>query len=155
MHRWSAIFLLCCFTAVAAGSGPQVLVSWDGPGALWYSTNLSDWTACASNTSPVIRPLIDHEFFRVLPTPTGVVISWDASPSPDVAGYNLYSGTASRTYTLTNDVGTNLTWVLLVTPGATEYFCATAYDGAGLESDYSNEVSYTADLPGPATIKLF
>lgn len=76
-----------------------------------------------------------------------VTLAWDASTDPTVVGYNVYSGTASRSYTNTAQAqnSTSLT-VSNLTPGVTYYFAATTYNIAGLESDYSTEASYTVPV---------
>lgn len=73
-----------------------------------------------------------------------VSLAWDASPDASVTGYRIYYGVASASYTNSATVGnvTNATVTGLV-EGATYFFAATAFDGAGLESDFSNETSYT------------
>lgn len=74
-----------------------------------------------------------------------VLLAWEPSPDSTVAGYNIYYGPASRTYTNIISFGdvTNATVNGLIA-GGMYFFTATAYDGAGLESDYSNEVGYLA-----------
>lgn len=92
-----------------------------------------------------------------------VHVSWsppienvDGSPLTDLAGYNIYWGTSSRTYS-------NMATVLTCTacpdpvgaereqtctalePGKTYYFAVTAFDLSGNESDFSNEVM--KDIP--------
>src|SRR5437867_4474089 len=79
-----------------------------------------------------------------------VTLVWNASPGTNIAGYNVYYGVASRTYTNKVNVGnaTNATVSGLI-EGTTYYFAVTAYDSNGLESDYSNEMSYTVPVnPG-------
>ena len=75
---------------------------------------------------------------------TSVSLAWNPSAGPDIAGYKIYYGAASLTYTNTTDVGnaTNATVANLIS-GTTYFFAATAYDTSGLESDYSAEVVYT------------
>ena len=84
-----------------------------------------------------------------LPAQNGgaVTVAWDGSAGSDVAGYRLYEGVASRTYTNSVDVGnaTSCTITGLVL-GTTYYFAVTAYDAQGLESDFSDEVVYTVPL---------
>jgi sulfur relay (sulfurtransferase) complex TusBCD TusD component (DsrE family) len=77
-----------------------------------------------------------------------VTLAWDPDPASDIAGYRLYEGGASRTYTNVMDVGiaTNGTFSGLVS-GATYFFAATSYNTNGIESDYSAEVSCTVPLP--------
>jgi hypothetical protein len=68
-------------------------------------------------------------------------LGWDPNPEPDVAGYRLYYGTASGTYTHRINVGNATTYTAHgLSYGATYYFAVTAYNQSG-ESGYSNEVS--------------
>jgi len=70
-----------------------------------------------------------------------ITFAWDASPSPGIEGYFLYYGPASRTYTNRWAVG-NVTQATIPRPPGTNYYTVTAGDTNGLESDYSNEVSF-------------
>jgi len=83
-----------------------------------------------------------------------VTLAWDPSPSPEAVGYNIYYGPSSRTYTNHVDAG-NATTVTVsnLLNGATYFFAATAYDLAGLESDYSNEVQWTM-LSKPRNLQI-
>ncbi|MBE7503962.1 MAG: fibronectin type III domain-containing protein [Verrucomicrobiales bacterium] len=72
-----------------------------------------------------------------------VQLAWDPSPSPEVTGYYLYWGTVSQSYDNRKDVGLATTaTVTNLVAGTLYYFAVTAYESVGLESDYSNEVSY-------------
>ncbi len=79
---------------------------------------------------------------------SGVTVAWVGSSDPSVVGYNVYYGGSSGTYTNGLNAGsaTNLT-VTGLTPGATYYFAATAYDSMALESDYSAEIAYSVPIP--------
>jgi hypothetical protein len=84
-----------------------------------------------------------------LPSPT-ISLAWDPSPAANIAGYRLYQGGASQTYTNVTDLGNVCSapiWALA--PGATYYFAVTVYNETGLESQFSAEVSYTVPVPGP------
>jgi uncharacterized protein YjdB len=63
-----------------------------------------------------------------------------------VAGYKIYYGTSSGTYTKSADVAsagtTPVTYTLNLSPG-TYYFVVTAIGTDGQESDHSNEISTT------------
>jgi fibronectin type 3 domain-containing protein len=76
-----------------------------------------------------------------------VGLTWNPSPNTNVAGYKVYFGGASRTYTnsLTLGIVTNVT-ISGLSEGATYYFGATTVDASGVESDFSNEATY--DIPG-------
>ncbi len=70
-----------------------------------------------------------------------IKLAWDPNTDPDLAGYRVYYGTASRSYGLPIDVGNVTTCTVPgLTPGVTYYFAITAYDISHNESGYSNEV---------------
>ena len=59
---------------------------------------------------------------------TSVTLAWDPSPSSGIAGYRLYQGTVSRTYTNVIAVGNATTkTVSNLVSGATYFFVVTAY----------------------------
>ncbi len=69
-------------------------------------------------------------------------INEDGSSLTDLAGYKVYYGTSSGSYSEAIDVGNVTTYDLTnMTDGLTYYFTVTAYDTSGNESDYSNEIS--------------
>lgn len=80
-----------------------------------------------------------------------VVLTWDASTSPDVVGYNVYrSGVSGGPYTELNGSlpVAGLTYTdTAVLAGQTYYYVVTAVDSEGIESAYSNEAS--ASVPSP------
>ncbi len=80
-------------------------------------------------------------------TPAKVTLAWDASPDSTVAGYRLYYGGKSESYTNASTLG-NVTTVTIsnLIEGVTYYFAVTAYDASGLESDFSGEVPYTVPI---------
>ena len=68
----------------------------------------------------------------------------DGTPLDDLAGYSIYYGTSSGSYSQNIDVGDTTTYIVAgLTEGLTYYFAVTAYDTSMNESDYSNEVSKT------------
>ncbi|HEX6706122.1 MAG TPA: fibronectin type III domain-containing protein [Albitalea sp.] len=78
------------------------------------------------------------------PAPTAA-LTWSASTDADVAGYRVYSGTQSKSYSQAKGAGLvagNVTTMTVtgLTSGRTYYFAVTAYDSAGNESGYSSEV---------------
>ncbi len=72
-----------------------------------------------------------------------VTLAWDPGDTNVIAGYRVYTGVVSRTYTNSVDAGlrTSVTLSNLVL-GATYYFAATTYNSFGLESDYSAELVF-------------
>lgn len=73
-----------------------------------------------------------------------ITLAWDANAEPDLSGYKVYSGTASRSYSGSVDVGNWTSCVMGgLEPGKTYFFAAKAYNAAGSESDYSLEVAHS------------
>ena len=71
-----------------------------------------------------------------------VIVQWSPNHESDLAGYKVYYGTASRSYSQITPVGLNTTCQISDLESGNEYFFAvTAYDSAGNESQFSNEVS--------------
>ncbi|AJE02188.1 fibronectin type III domain-containing protein [Geobacter pickeringii] len=73
-----------------------------------------------------------------------VTLAWDAPSGPStakIAGYKVYYGTASRTYSKTVKLGLATTCSVTGLASGTYYFTVTAYDAAGNESPYSNETT--------------
>jgi chitodextrinase len=76
---------------------------------------------------------------------TTAALAWDASTSPNVAGYRVYHGTAPRTYLQAPGQGINVGNVTTHTVtglsrGTRYFFTVTAIDASNNESVFSNEV---------------
>jgi len=69
-------------------------------------------------------------------------LAWDSVNDSKVAGYKLHYGSTPGSYTKSLDTGkTTSATVTDLSEGQTYYFASTAYDSAGNQSAYSNEVS--------------
>ena len=89
-----------------------------------------------------------------------ITLAWSPSTDPSVVGYNIYYGGASGNYTNMLSAGnaTNITVSGLV-EGAIYNFAATTYNKSGIQSPFSNEVSYSvptsaAAVNQPPTLNL-
>jgi hypothetical protein len=84
-----------------------------------------------------------------------VTLAWNPSISTNVAGYKIYYGLACGVYCNTISVAgstaTNATVTGLV-EGTTYYFAATAVDALGIESQFSNETSYSVPTNSTPTL---
>ena len=77
------------------------------------------------------------------------VLEWDASPEPDLLGYKFYTGTKSHDYNVVVDVGVRTTAEIgILDPGCTYFFAVTAYNNTGMESAFSEEISYVLPIDG-------
>jgi hypothetical protein len=80
-----------------------------------------------------------------------VTLAWDPNTEPDIAGYKLCYGTVKGAYEFAIDVGNQTTYTISgFVEGVDYYFVVTAYNAYGLESDFSDEVSY----PGPPFVTI-
>ena len=75
-------------------------------------------------------------------------LEWSANSEPDIAGYRLYYGRTSGIYDASINVE-NATSYTLSLPKRKYFFALTAYDSAGNESDFSNEVSWPIQVLEP------
>jgi hypothetical protein len=76
-----------------------------------------------------------------------LTVAWDPNNEPDLKGYRVYCGTASRSYGTPFDVGKATSYTLVnLAPGQKYFIAVTAYNTANQESSFSNEVS--AATPG-------
>lgn len=80
----------------------------------------------------------------------------------DLAGYIVYYGTASRTYSLMStsiglpgdgSTGTPSKIISGLLDGTTYYFGVTAYDATGNESTFSSEVTSLVTVPKVGILK--
>jgi hypothetical protein len=76
-----------------------------------------------------------------------ITFGWDPIPDSDLAGYRLYYGYTSGQYSVHVDVGKSTTAALSDMDDAQIYFFAmAAYDTAGNQSGFSNEIKYDLAL---------
>ena len=115
----------------------------------YFAATAYDSNGLESDYSAEINHTIENAVIE--PQPSGQAdFSWLPNSEPNLTGYKIYYGTASRTYTNILDIGLPDPvdgrihgTVTALTPGETYYFAATAYDSTGAESDYSDEIVYT------------
>lgn len=110
---------------------------------------------CIIKNVPFIYTAISAIAALVISNSSAAVLEWDSTGEPLVAGYKAYIGMESRNYVRVLDTKLQ-TWVTLtgLDAGTTYYFAATAYDGDGLESDFSDEVRYTPPVDGSTSVML-
>jgi fibronectin type 3 domain-containing protein len=78
------------------------------------------------------------------PTISSATLTWDSNTDSDLAGYKIYQAIASGVYgaaLATVPAGTVTYQATGLSANTTYFFVITAYDIAGNESAYSNEVS--------------
>lgn len=104
-------------------------------------TGLITITASGSSNSPKTIPVT---LTLTAPSAGTATLTWSANAETDLVGYKVYRGTASGTYgapvATLSKTATSYAFSGLQT-GTTYFFVVTAYDSAGNESPFSNEVS--------------
>lgn len=78
-----------------------------------------------------------------------LTLAWDASPCGCAASYRLYYGTNTRSYQFVTNTGLMLTQSVVLPHGGRWFFAATTVGTNGLESDFSNEVSWESKPAAP------
>jgi len=101
----------------------------------------------SSRSRSALNLLQNSAIASLLQSPTtGIVtLTWTANGEPDLAGYKVYVGTASGTYSFPGSAfltGKVTSYTVSTLPkGQTYFFAISAYDSAGNESALSAEVS--------------
>jgi hypothetical protein len=130
---------------IAAGASANFTVTFT-PNATGAASGNLTFISNASN-SPTVEALTGN---GQAPPQHSVDLSWNASPTQDVVGYNIYRRTSSGSYStpLNGSLNTNLTYTdNTVTAGKTYFYVTRAVDSNGVESTNSNEVQ--ANIPTP------
>ncbi|MSP12522.1 MAG: hypothetical protein EXR62_06145 [Chloroflexi bacterium] len=104
-----------------------------------------------SVTVDSVPPSAPHNL-RAAPANQALVIQWQRSLEPDVAGYHVWVGTASHIYSRVEDVqpaGPDTTYYELsqLTNGTQYYLALSTYDFSGNESGKSLEISAIPTQP--------
>jgi hypothetical protein len=81
-----------------------------------------------------------------------LTLAWDASPCACAGSYRLYYGTNAGSYQFVTNTGLALTQSVVLPHGGRWFFAATAVGTNGLESDFSNVVSWESKPTPPVMI---
>jgi Abnormal spindle-like microcephaly-assoc'd, ASPM-SPD-2-Hydin len=122
---------------IPAGQGAQFTVTFK-PQSTGVTSGTVSFTSNASN-SPAVLSVSGT---GTQPVQHSVALSWTASSSPNIDGYNIYrSGTSGGPYSKLNsslNPGTTYTDSTVV-DGSTYYYVTTAVNSGSQESAYSNQ----------------
>ena len=122
---------------IPAGQGAQFTVTFK-PQSTGVTSGTASFTSNASN-SPAVLSVSGT---GTQPVQHSVALSWTASSSPNIDGYNIYrSGTSGGPYSKLNsslNPGTTYTDSTVV-DGSTYYYVTTAVNSGSQESAYSNQ----------------
>ena len=129
---------------VTTGQGVQFTVTFT-PQSTGAESGTASFVSDASNSPAVLSV----NGTGTQPAQHSVLLSWTASTSPNIDGYNVYRGTKSGgPYSRINSsLNPGVTYTdNTVSNGQTYYYVTTAVDSNSQESTYSNQA--TAKIPG-------
>jgi hypothetical protein len=122
---------------------PVITVHWSAAPRVFVqsSVDLVTWTDVGRvDGDNFIATGDGTQFYRAFASPT---LEWSSQPEQQVTGYKVYTGEASGSYLTVVDVGPVNAYSFRLLP-KTHYCAVTAYDEYGLESEFSEEVTYIA-----------
>jgi hypothetical protein len=136
--NWSSSYADTC-TASGGWTGAKATSGTESVGPLSGRTTFSiNCSGAGGNAMTMISVSVSATVTLNWQPPTENV---DGTPLTSLAGYRIYYGTESRSYTEVVAVASPAaTSYSVVLPSGTYYFAMTAIDAAGNESSYSNEV---------------
>jgi len=143
----------------SAGSNASTTGSSTPTAPVSTASSMMSATSLASAPSSVMQKafsLLQVLGLRVTTDGNSVFLAWDALPSSELAGYNVYYGTVSGRYIQRRTVdkaATSLT-IRALPIGTTYYFAVRAYNAAGEETVFSQEVGVSVGNPKTSTSPL-
>lgn len=108
----------------------------------WFTEPNLDKIIVASIPGSPGRPVV-----TLKPSPIfgSALVGWQANTEIDLAGYRVYMGTKSKTYTSSSTIAKDRITATAnnLVPGQTYFFAITAFDNSNNESPWSKELSKT------------
>ena len=117
-------------------------------------------TGNATSSAPAARagifPDYQVENLRVTTQGTAAYLGWDILASGELAGYNVYYGATSGQYLHRKSIDKSETTLAVrgLPEGTVYYFAVRGVNAAGVETEFSREVSVTIGKPQTSTSPL-
>ena len=138
--------ILQLLSSAPLASDPWTNGQCDGATAIQWIWLIQNWLITVIRATAMVAGSLSLLSGSLAPAQTtqSVSLAWDTDADPSVVGYEVHYGTSASSLTATQDAGVSTTATVSgLTPGTTYYFAVTAYNATGVNSTYSNEVSYT------------
>lgn len=118
-------------------------------------SSMASFSSTPSVTSKAFS-LLQVLGLRVTTEGSSIFLAWDVLPSSELSGYNVYYGTVSGRYIQrrTVDKAANSLTIRALPVGTTYYFAVRAYNAAGEETVFSQEVGVSVGNPKTSTSPL-
>lgn len=122
------------------------------------SLSASSASASSSSLVPVstVFTMLQVQNVRITTEGSSVFLAWDALPSSELAGYNVYYGTISGKYLQRRSVSASETSLTLrsLPEGATYYVAVRGVNTRDQETEFSQEVGISVGNPRTSTSPL-
>lgn len=128
-----------------------------------FDTSLGSSSIAASSSSSVaavapasVFTMLQVQGLRVTTEGSSVFLAWDALPSTELVGYNVYYGTITGKYIQRRSVEKNATSLTLraLPVGTTYYFAVRGVNSRNQETEFSQEVGISVGNPATSTSPL-
>lgn len=138
--------------SVTASSAPGVASSAPGISSGGSQSSVTNALAPLSNLFTSLQVLN----LRVTTEGSSAFLAWDALPSSELKGYNVYYGTVSGQYIQRKgvDKNSNTLTIRALPTGVTYYFAVRAFNANNQETVFSQEVAVTIGDPKTSTSPL-
>lgn len=123
---------------------------------LSHASSASQTSSKSAVTSSAVFTMLQVQGLRVTTEGSSVFLAWDALPSSELVGYNVYYGTTSGRYIQRRGVDKSATTLTLraLPVGTTYYFAVRGVNAQNQETEFSQEVGISVGNPATSTSPL-
>lgn len=123
------------------------------PSSPMQASSIASSIPAANDT---VFAMLQVQGLRVTTEGSSVFLAWDALPSTELAGYNVYYGTTMGSYIQRRGVEKSATSITIraLPEGSTYYFAVRGANASGQETEFSQEVGISVGKPRTSTSPL-
>lgn len=125
-------------------------------GTTSQASSASQTSSKTTITPSTVFTMLQVQGLRVTTEGSSVFLAWDALPSSELVGYNVYYGTTSGRYIQRRGVDKDATTLTLraLPVGVTYYFAVRGVNAENQETEFSQEVGISVGNPATSTSPL-
>lgn len=150
----AAVSSVAASTAGTTSSLATTAAATSSVASITTSTDSSSARAAAAPST--VFTMLQVQGVRVTTEGSSVFLAWDALPSTELVGYNIYYGTTTGKYIQRRGVEKDATTLTLraLPTGTTYYFAIRAVNDKNQETEFSQEVGISVGNPSTSTAPL-
>lgn len=143
-------------TSSVASQGSSSLTSSLAASSVSSAMESSSSSSSSSGAPSTVFTMLQVQGLRVTTEGSSVFLAWDALPSTELVGYNVYYGTTMGSYIQRRGVDKSANSIVIraLPEGVTYYFAIRAVNERGQESEFSQEVGISVGNPRTSTSPL-